>query len=311
MSVATPDTNNTAETFDKIASIPLTKAVGSGDRLSFTLFVAIAVHALLILGVTFSYNTEPNIPPTFEVTLATHQSLEAPDEADYQAQFNQEASGTTDAAKELTTNRLADFSDTRIRDVLPQPETQAKRASEAQDLNRIDTTSESRLTVAKLVDPEELEAQIDEQGQEMDAPLISPEIASLKAKLALQQQAYAKKPRIKRLTSVATTASVDAAYLNMWREKVELIGNENFPQEALQQKIFGDLRLLTVLKPNGTIDSVEIMQSSGYKILDSAALQIVHLAAPFAPFPPEIAKEADRLEIIRTWRFEITGLSTK
>ena len=98
--------------------------------------------------------------------------------------------------------------------------------------------------------------------------------------------------------------------MNKWINKVVFVGNRNFPKEALSQKIFGSLRLATTLKPNGTIHSVEILQSSGHSVLDNAALQIVHLASPFPPFPPEIRKDTDQLEIIRTWNFEISGLST-
>ncbi|MCV6614632.1 MAG: energy transducer TonB, partial [Cellvibrionaceae bacterium] len=74
--------------------------------------------------------------------------------------------------------------------------------------------------------------------------------------------------------------------------------------------ITGTLRAAVTLLPNGNVDKVEILHSSGYKLLDRAALQIVYLAAPYAPFPPEIRKTTDKLEIIRTWHFEISGLST-
>ena len=48
---------------------------------------------------------------------------------------------------------------------------------------------------------------------------------------------------------------------------------------------------------------VRILDSSGYAILDDAAVRIVQLAAPFAPFPPEMRRNTDVLEIIRTWQF--------
>ena len=51
------------------------------------------------------------------------------------------------------------------------------------------------------------------------------------------------------------------------------------------------------------MDEVEINRSSGIKILDEAALRIVGLAAPYAPFPPDIAKDTDILSITRTWMF--------
>ncbi len=39
-------------------------------------------------------------------------------------------------------------------------------------------------------------------------------------------------------------------------------------------------------------------------MLDQAAMRIVRLAAPFAPFSGELAQNFDQVEIIRTWRFE-------
>lgn len=284
--------------------------VDTGDRLSFTVFIAIAVHGLLVLGVSFDYDPNPKPAPTFEVTLATHQSEKAPDKADYQAQFNQEGSGTENQAQEITTERVAPFSDTRSREVMPLPQTQALEQSERAQLNRIAVLNAADLQITKLDDADQEIAQEEREGEEQEIPLINPEIASLRAKLARQQQAYANKPRIRRLTSVSTMAAVDAEYLNAWRTKIETVGNDNFPQQALADGIFGQLRLATIVKANGAIVDVELLQSSGYSVLDNAAMQIVHLAAPFAPFPPEISKDADQLEIIRTWRFDITGLST-
>jgi protein TonB len=134
--------------------------------------------------------------------------------------------------------------------------------------------------------------------------MIRSEIASLQAKLAMQRQAYAKQPRVKTLTSVAARASNDAEYLNLWQERIELIGNLNYPEEARKQKIYGQLRLLVTVLPDGSIHDITILKSSGHRILDDAAVRIVRLSAPFAPFPPALRKDVDRLEIIRTWKFE-------
>ncbi|HTF86151.1 MAG TPA: energy transducer TonB, partial [Cellvibrio sp.] len=75
--------------------------VDTGDRLSFTFFLALVVHALIILGVGFNLH-QPNQSQTLEITLATHKSAKAPDQADFIAQHNQEASGTEEEAKQLT-----------------------------------------------------------------------------------------------------------------------------------------------------------------------------------------------------------------
>ncbi len=91
-------------------------------------------------------------------------------------------------------------------------------------------------------------------------------------------------------------------YLEDWRRKVERIGAMNYPEEARGQ-FFGSLVLSVALRPDGSIDRITIVRSSGNKILDDAAKRIVTMAAPFAPFPPDIRKETDYLDITRTWKF--------
>ena len=57
------------------------------------------------------------------------------------------------------------------------------------------------------------------------------------------------------------------------------------------------------LLPDGTVEKIEILLSSGQRVLDLAAVRTVRMASPFTPFPPEM-KQWDKLEIIRTWQFE-------
>ena len=132
---------------------------------------------------------------------------------------------------------------------------------------------------------------------------ISLAIASLQAQLDLQRQAYAKRPRRYTISSASTRKSQDALYLDSWRRRIEAVGNLNYPEEARRNQIYGSLRMLVALNPNGTVQDIQILQSSGSNILDQAAVQIVNLAAPFQPFPEAMREEADILEIIRTWRF--------
>ncbi len=285
-------------------------AVDSGDRLTFTVFIALALHALLILGITFKADFSGQVSPTLEITLANHSSEVAPEKADYLAQSNQQASGTGDKAQQMTTDQQAPIDSAHIAEVNPTPQVRAANPTKQQTLQPVVTRSNSPFKVYQQdtsPDNEETEKKLGHDA--FDTPL-SAEIASLRAKLDKQRQAIAKRPRIRRITSVATRASADAHYLHKWTEKIEFVGNRNFPEEAVQRQIYGKLRLATILRPNGTIQSVEILHSSGHSILDNAALQIVHQAAPFPPFPPEIRKDVDQLEIIRTWHFELSGLST-
>ncbi len=287
-----------------------TPDVGSGDRLSFTLFLAVAVHALIIFGVTFTVDSGTKIAPTLNITLATHDAKTPPEKADFLAQHNQLASGTVAEVKELTVKDRAELQDVRIREIRPSPQRRASTRQEA--TKRLLTTSQAS-SHDVMLEEETMQQEATEEthaGEELDTPVADPEFATLQAKLDKLKQDLAKQPRIRRLTSVSTKASYDARYLNQWAQKVERIGNKNFPKAALKNEIFGKLRLSVMILPNGAVENVEILQSSGHVILDEAAMHIVKLASPFQPFPREIRQQTDKLEIIRTWRFEITGLKT-
>ena len=283
--------------------------VDTGDRLSFTFFVAIILHAFVLLGIGFKMPEHKNTSQTIEITLATHKSVHEPKEADFLAQHNQEGSGTLDEAKQLTTERQAQFADTEVRDVSPLQQ-QAASVRKIRDQQLLSTTAQAQRKTQIKLNPDEQEQREELAGTTREQMLVSSEIASLQAKLDKQRQEYAKRPRVRTLTSVSTKAAFDAKYLNDWSVKIEQVGNKNYPREALSRHITGNLRLSVMINPDGTIYEIKVLQSSGQRILDDAARQIVRLSAPFTSFPPEIRKHADRLQIIRTWRFEITGSNT-
>ncbi len=128
------------------------------------------------------------------------------------------------------------------------------------------------------------------------------EIACLEAEISRGLDAYQKLPR-RKFVGARTQEQGYAQYIEGWRIKVERIGNLNYPKAARQKKIYGSLQLTVSIRADGSVESVEITRSSGQRILDEAAQRIVELAAPFAPFPPDIHKDIDILSITRTWTF--------
>ena len=280
----------------------------SHDRLGFAACIALALHAAIILGITFTQEDRSQAATKLEITLAQH-SDKAPTEADFRAQANQQGSGTLEEKAMLTTREKADFVDNVIREVNPQQQVSANQAASA-ELEKLITSISKEQKIQQLKPQQEQAEQ--KEGQQADLTILerSLEIASLEAKLDIQRQAYAKRPRIRRLTSVATQQADDALYLHQWREKIESVGNQNYPEKARQQQVFGELRLVVSLFSDGSVHKVQILESSGQKILDQAAIRIVHLASPYAPFPSEMRKNVDILEIIRTWRFHKNRLSS-
>jgi len=271
-------------------------AITPRDRLSFTLFLAAALHAALILGVGFSASVDLTQSPTIEITLAQFNDPEEPEDAEFAAQANQQGSGTEAELMEMTTDTEADFQDNVFQDVA----SESVPVQEAQLL-------EKRELLTTLTNPEDAVPTEDEMPlPPTDSELtqnyeaLAREIASLEARIARERQALAKAPRVKRLTSVSTKTADEAAYLNMWRQKVERVGNANYPSGDL----YGDLRMLVVINWDGKLKELRILESSGHRPLDEAAMRIVRIASPFQDFPVEMRKKYDQLEIIRTWKFE-------
>jgi protein TonB len=127
------------------------------------------------------------------------------------------------------------------------------------------------------------------------------ELARMEAEIAKEMSEYQKRPRVYRF--LPSTAAVPyARYLEDWRARVLRFGNEHYPEDA-RGRVYGTVRMTVLIDRDGTLVDAEIEESSGSAVLDAAARRIVMLASPFAPFPPELRRESDRIEITRSWIF--------
>lgn len=298
----------------------------SPERFGFLLFIAAALHGVLALALSFELPEPPPRQPTLDITLAQYQQAQAPEQVDFIAQHNQQGSGTAEERRSPKATEEAPFS-------APEPKPQTAQAAPTLPSPQVEPVAAAPPTPAPIAPEPEPAAQ---QGQQsvvstvnLSQPKVSPqreqtpaakpppltgsstsllarslEVASLQAQLDLEREQFAKRPRVRRLTAASTLSHDDAVYLDNWRRRIEAIGNLNYPEKARRDKIYGVLRLLVEILPDGSVEQVRILESSGHAILDDAAVRIVQLAAPFQPFPIEMRKRTDRLEIIRTWKFE-------
>jgi protein TonB len=292
---------NTSEASASNATV--TPSISSSDRLGFTVFIAVAFHLILIMGIGFEVLKSTNKPNTLEVTLAKFEHTKEPEKADFLAQINQQGSGQPiERAQQLTTTEQAKIQSPTINKTTPTPEiTPPSEIDQQEEIQAEATPQPETLTTADSTQPKPIAEQPKTAKRLLQRSL---EIASLEAELDYQQSVLTRSPRIRTITTTSTKRASDAYYVKAWLDKVERIGNLNYPEAARQQAIFGDLRLMVSLLPNGSLKEIRILESSGHKILDDAAIRIVRLAAPFAPFSAELAKDTDELEIIRTWRFQ-------
>jgi len=276
-------------------------ALGKHGRMQVSVTASILIHAFLIFAVSFAMPDPSRFAgqPPLEVTLVNTQSQTRPLKADTLAQANLDGGGNTDARR-------------RAKSPLPVP----REAKEAADLTmaqkrveqleretkQLMTQAKSKTAVASVPDTPQPREEPQAVPNAADIMSRSLEIARLEASIAREWDSYQQRPR-RRFIGARTQEFRFARYIEDWRVKIERIGEVNYPQAARDQRAYGSLVVTVSIKSDGTLERVDINRPSGNRILDAAALRIVSLAAPFAAFPADIAKDTDVISITRTWVF--------
>jgi len=277
------------------------------DRLGTALSFAVAAHAAILLGITFTAEINNIRTQQLEITLAQFRE-ESVDDADYLADQNQQASGTELEKSLLSSPEVADFQDIEVNEVSKMAQQQRMEEAQAREANVLFTENHSD-TKVQITERSEEKNKVDTQDMLTEEQLMG-EIASLAAKLDQYKEEAAKSPRVRRITSVSTKRAMDALYLLKWEREIERTGNQYYPETARAQELYGNLSLMVTVLPNGAVSNIQLLQSSGHKILDDAAINIVEKSSPFEPFSAEMSKEIDKLEIVRTWHFQKNHLDT-
>lgn len=271
-------------------------------RMQAALMLSILLHTAVLYGVSFKMpdpSKLANLNQPLEVVLVNTKTVARPPKPDALAQHNLDGGGNTDTAR-------------RAKSPLPvtRNDKQAHKLSQAaKHVKQLEQEARQLMTRAKSDTqmesaPTQPEPQPEAQPTPNAADLMqrSLEIARLEAQISKDWDAYQKRPR-RRFVGARTQEFRFARYIEDWRLKVERIGELNYPQTARDLKLYGSLVVTVSIKADGVLEKVEINRPSGQKILDDAALRIVNLAAPFSPFPADIAKDTDILSITRTWTF--------
>ncbi len=280
-------------------------AVTQSDRMSLTIFFALAIHAILILGISFDLIDNNNdVITTMEVTLVHQRSTEEPEEADYLAQANQLGGGTQQNKSRPSSPFSNDtptpeegFAPNSRQAMTPPHITEAKKQTEIMSVDQ----SNQRINNQKLKEESEIATKSLTAAQLFER---SKQIAKLSAEINKLKEAYQQTPKHTWVHGANAKKYRFASYMDAWRAKVERIGNLNYPAMVTRKKITGSLLLDVAINPDGSIHSARITRSSGYRELDQAALRIVNMSAPFPPLTKDILKDTDVLHIPRVWRFQ-------
>jgi protein TonB len=265
----------------------------SRERLVTLLFLTALLHAIVLLGLTFSAGTRGRTTPGMEVLLVTEDAptVERNDKAAYAAQRTQRGAGNTrDGATSSPTVPLASEAD---------QDTEVERAGDGTLLRTSANSPEVRylgtvLTVATQRKVRRTEDRSDAQSGRGDG-----------LELVLRGD-----PTTGKWISPDTRALRLAPYLDGWRRKIERLGTLNYPASALRGRRRAAPVIEVALRSDGSLQSAAVQRGSGDVALDQAALNILRLASPFSPFPPELASEYGVLRFAYQWEFEAAGASS-
>jgi protein TonB len=281
------------------APVPVHR-IGPSERITATLALSMIGFGVLILGVAFSQEEAAPVVPTLDVILTQTTTPEAPERPDFIAQANNKGGGDQDEARRPRESQVAQVPKPEP-GIAPKPLTAQAPPPAPEPTQRILSTvgasSDKTPLPEERPDSEPLPLPT---GQELMQQSL--EMARLAAELERRQELYAKRPK-RKFISASTQAYEYAAYMRAWVEKVERIGNLNFPEEARRQGLSGRLIMTVSVARNGEVKGVIINRSSGRKILDDAAMRVVQLASPFQPLP-RTSEDIDILEITRTWDYK-------
>jgi len=289
-----------AKNRDPIEEIQLVAAVVP-DRLPAMLFLAALIHGILIIGVTFNSTMLDQFADaiSLEVTIVANpdQQIDRPDEAQYLAQASQLGGGNTT----LDVRPSAPLESASTIDNRGEESGDSLRESEQHELSAdqvLTTQNNQDLQVADLLRDQPQDASATaialESGKDRTLPLPQDDAATLLI--------HDDDPR-QLITSVDTRESTIAAYLDNWKRRIEAVGDEYFPELGELDGLTGSPTLEVSIEASGRLSAVIIGKSSGSRVLDQAALDILRRASPFDPFPAEISADYDRLRFAYKWLF--------
>ncbi len=300
-----------SEFVEPLPYAPLTSADWD-DRFTKAILISAIVHVLFIFGMQFKAANPKlfeNPNPPLDVVLVNARSKDKPLKADVLAQSNLDGGGNVDEDRQAKTPLPA--SD-REQAMSAEAEVNARvRALEAQAQALMhQAKSDYKMPEQKPTPPAEQRPAAPNPAP-LDLAARSLEMARLQARIDTQMDEYQKRPR-KLRPGARTKEYTFAQYVTDWSQKVERVGNMNYPEAARRNHTYGSLILEVCIKPDGSLydeeDSPAVLKSSGTRILDAAAIKIVRLSSPYSAFPAEIRASMTKLNmdvfcITRTWSF--------
>jgi protein TonB len=290
-------------------------ASSGNDAILVFLFVAAALHILLILGVDFSAPKPQEFKRSIEITLVDTPAKKAPKQAKMLAQENQVGAGAQDIKPKPQAQKIANEGNTSQSKHLTKAEPEPQQSHPKPKVQKkVITQQKAEKKIAEAVEkptPEKEPAVEQRRRPILTAEALQEQITQLGTEIR-DSQLSGEQSKIKFVSMVSAHKYLAAQYLKDWENKVERMGNRNYPEVASKRNFSATLTMDVGINADGSIYSIRINKSSGIPELDEAAKNIVRMSAPFAPLPQDLLKELNVLVITRVWKFsDESGITTR
>ncbi len=267
------------------------------STLQLALGTSFAVHVAL-LSVRFvdpeAFNRAFQDTP-LEVILVNARSSEQPVKAQAIAQATLVGGGDAERGRVASPLPPAPLSQVG-EETEAQAQVQLQQLQEQQNLLLAEV--KSRLAAMPAPDPEPSKQVSADQVQREE---MRRQLSKLLAEIERRIKAENERPR-KRYISPSTKEQVYAIYYDHLRRHIEDKGTENFPEVA-GKKLYGELTLAITVNFDGQIHQIQIVESSGNRLLDRRAQAIVRSAAPFGRFNTAMRRQAEQIWVVSRFKF--------
>jgi len=265
--------------------------------LPVAVFIAVAVHAIIIFGISFSMGKDPAAMMQ-DVAKSLTDNMKPNEDAHFISNASQEGGGTVKERMRQENNQISPLSAEQMSETQDVINLQRQVRQQQYQESYLRTTLSWRHANVES-DNDSKEAHDDMMAQE---ERLRKQVATLEAQLSQRQQVYATKSKVVTVDSNSTTRGAAADYINTFREHVERVGNLHYPVQARAQDITGEVRLMVIISSDGNIKAIRLLESSNSTILDEAAKQSVRKAAPFGKFTKDMSDIVE-LRLVRTYRY--------
>ena len=213
--------------------------------------LALIIHGAVIFGIGFTISQDP-AALVQDVAQVLSEDMQPNPDAKYIANASQVGGGEVRQQLRQESVQISPMTDVQMQDTQDIINLEQQVPQQQFQESYLQTTLSWRQSSSKN-DNDSEQSNHDFQVQEAR---LRKQIATLEAQLSQRQQEFATKSKVLTVDSNSTTKGEAVDYIERFRHQVEQIGNQQYPEQARRQNITGEVRLMVIIRPDGSVKDI-------------------------------------------------------